>query len=245
VVIAMKRLITLLVFVCLASLAWAQQTKEDVESRMDQASTTFKVINSQAENGIPPEVLKQARCVAIVPSVVKVGFILGGKHGRGVSTCKLPDGSWSAPAFFEITGGSIGAQVGGSSTQLVMIITSEEGKHELYRGKFKFSGGASAVAGPVGNQVSAADAWKLNSGILTYARAEGGLFAGADLGGANFSADDDATLALYGKDINSRDLLTGKVPAPESAHTLLAAVERTQAAAMAKQPNQPKTDNQQ
>jgi lipid-binding SYLF domain-containing protein len=233
-------LFTLLVLVCLASFALADETKQDVEARMDDASTTLKQIVSMPSNkGIPPEVMKQAKCVGIVPSIVKVGLIIGAKHGRGVSTCKLPDGSWSAPAFFTISGGSVGAQAGGSSTQLVMLVMDEAGMHQLYRDKFKFGGEASAVAGPVGDQVSTADAWKLKAQILTYSRSKV-AFAGADLGGSEFSPDAESTEVLYGKDISTRSLLTGKVPAPESAHLLLAAVAQTQASATAKQPEEPK-----
>jgi SH3 domain-containing YSC84-like protein 1 len=244
----MKRGIALLALMCIAYFAWADQTKDDVEDRMDEAASALKEIESTPDKGIPPEVLKEAKCVAIVPSMVKAGFIIGAKHGRGVSTCKLPNGSWSAPAFFEITGGSLGAQAGGANVQLVMMIMNDEGKRHLYRNKFKFGAGATAAAGPVGSDVSTDQAWKMNSEMLTYSRAKG-AFAGVDLGGSNFSSDDDATVALYGKDINSRDLLTGQVPAPASAHNFLAAVQQSQAAAMAQAPakpenNKPEANNQ-
>jgi SH3 domain-containing YSC84-like protein 1 len=253
-----KPLVALLALVFLASFAWAQETKQDAEARIDQAATTLKELANLPDNGIPPKVMSQAKCVAIVPSIVKVGFIIGAKYGAGVATCKLPDGNWSAPAFFKLSGGSVGAQVGGTSTQLVLLAMDIEGVHQFYREQTKFGAEASATAGPVGKDVSTADEWKLNAPVLTYSRSKG-AFAGVDLSGSSFSHDDDATTAYYGKNYSTRALLTaqpveagtaipegehGKVHVTATAYDLLSAVKRTQQAAEAKIPAQPKPNNQ-
>jgi SH3 domain-containing YSC84-like protein 1 len=241
-VIPMKRLITLLVLVCLASLGWADQTKTDVVDRMDSAAKTLQEIEGAPDKGIPGDVLTGAKCVAIVPSLVKGGFVVGGEYGRGVSTCKLPNGHWSAPAFFTISGGSFGLQIGAEGVQLVMMIMNNDGMRHLLQDKFKVGGEASAAAGPVGRDVSASEAWKLNSQILTYSRAKG-AFAGLDLSGSVVEKDVDSTKALYAKDYSATALLTGKVPVPPSAHTFLAAVAHAKAEAVASKNNSNKENN--
>jgi SH3 domain-containing YSC84-like protein 1 len=231
----MKRscIVLLCVFLGLISFAWADQTKTDVEDRLNSAAKSLQEIMSAPDKGVPQEVLEGAKCVAVVPSMIKGGFIFGARHGRGVATCRLPDGRWSAPAFFTITGGSWGAQIGVEDVQLVMMIMNDDGMRQLLQDKFRVGAGASATAGPVGRQVSAAEGWKMNSPILTYSRAHG-LFAGVDLSGAVIERDSDSTRALYGKDLSNTAVLTGNVPAPPAAHVFLAAVEKAKAESLAK-----------
>jgi len=229
----MKRMVALAVLVCLATFAWASQVKTDVEDRLQSASKALQEIENAPDKGIPKEVLRGAKCVAVVPSMLKAGFVFGGKHGRGVATCKLPDGSWSAPAFFTITGGSWGAQIGVEDVQLVMMIMNDDGMRHLLEDKFQIGGSASASAGPVGRQVSADEGWKMNSQILTYSRAKG-LFAGIDLAGTEVERDGDSTKAQYGEDYSNTAVLTGKVPVPSDARGFIATVRNAAAEAVAK-----------
>jgi lipid-binding SYLF domain-containing protein len=219
--------VALIFLASVAGISRADQTKTDVEDRLQSASSTIQQIVDAPDKGIPDEVLKGAKCMAIVPSMIKGAFIFGGKHGRGVSTCKLPDGKWSAPAFFTITGGSWGAQFGVEDVQLVMMIMNDDGMRNLLNNKFQIGAGASAAAGPVGRHATAGTDWKASTQILSYSRAHG-LFAGIDLSGSWIEHDKDSNTALYGKDYTTTELLTGKVPVPAEARSFLAEVRRAE-----------------
>jgi SH3 domain-containing YSC84-like protein 1 len=222
------RIAVLLFLFCGAfSIARADQTKTDVQDRLQSATSTIQQIIDAPDKGIPDEVLKGAKCIAVVPSMIKGAFIFGGKHGRGVSTCRLPDGQWSAPDFFAISGGSWGAQFGVEDVQLIMMVMTDDGMRHLLNAKFQVGGTASAAAGPVGRHASAGTDWKANTEILTYSRAHG-LFAGIDLSGSWIEHDKDSTVAQYGKDYTNTELLTGKVPVPADAHAFLAEVRRAE-----------------
>jgi SH3 domain-containing YSC84-like protein 1 len=207
--------------------ARADQTKTDVVERLQSSTTTIQQIIDAPDKGIPDEVFKGAKCVAVVPSMIKGAFIFGGKHGRGLSSCRLPDGSWSAPAFFTISGGSWGAQIGVEDIQLVMMIMNDEGMKDLLQNKFQIGAGASAAAGPVGRHASAGTDWKASTEILTYSRAHG-LFAGIDLDGSWIEHDKDSTTAMYGQDYTTTEILTGKVPPPAEAQTFLAEIRKAE-----------------
>ena len=166
------------------------------------------------DKGIPDEVLSHAKCIAIVPNLVKGGFVFGGKHGRGVATCRTADG-WSAPAFISVGGGSWGLQIGVEGVDLVMIM-NDKGMQQLLSSKFQISGEGSAAAGPVGRHASAGTDWKLDTQMLTYSRSKG-AFAGLTMEGAVIQQDSDSTTAIYGKDIAFKSILLGKVPTPEVA----------------------------
>ena len=225
----MKEKIAVLLLFCASAVgaARADQSKTDVVERLQSSGTTMQQIIEAPDKGIPDEVLKGAKCIAVVPSMIKGAFIFGGKHGRGVSTCRLPDGNWSAPAMFMITGGSWGAQIGVEDIQLIMMIMNDEGMKNLLHDKFQVGGNASATAGPVGRHASAGTDWKAETQILTYSRAHG-LFAGIDLDGSWIEKDKDSTQALYGRNFTVTELLTGKVAAPESAQPFLAQVRRAE-----------------
>jgi lipid-binding SYLF domain-containing protein len=171
------------------------------------------------DKGIPEEVLEHARCVAVVPHLLKGGFVFGAENGRGVATCRTASG-WSAPAFFVITGGSWGLQIGVEGVDLVMIIQNERGMQQLISSGFQIGGDASAAAGPVGRHASADTDWKLNTEILTYSRARG-AFAGITLTGASIRRDDDSMRAIYGRHASTRSVLRGNVAVPASADTFL------------------------
>jgi len=190
-------------------------TRADVMDRLNDASSDLIRLTEAPDKGIPKTILSEAKCVAIVPSLVKGGFIFGAHHGRGVATCRVGR-HWSAPAFFSITGGSWGAQIGIQGTDLVMLFMSEEGARKLLNANLKLGADASAAAGPWGRDASANTNWKLNTGILTYSRARG-LFVGATLNGASVRADYDAIRLFYGRMYTFRDLLQGRIPPPDDA----------------------------
>ena len=205
--------------------AGADQSKNEVKTRLDAATATLHELSATPDKGIPDEVYKSAKCIAVVPHLVKGAFIFGGKHGRGLATCRTPDGGWSAPAFFTISGGSWGLQIGAESTDLVMMIMTDEGAKHLLENKFQVGADASGAAGPVGRHASAGVDWKLDTQILTYSRSKG-LFAGIDLDGSWIEHDSDSTKAIYSKDRTNEELLTGKVPVPTEAKTFIAEVAR-------------------
>jgi len=229
----MRKLLVVLLLAGLSSFAWGEQTKTDVDERLQSAADVLRSIENAPDHGIPNEVFTGAKCVAVVPSMIKGGFILGGRHGRGVATCRLANGHWSAPAFFTVTGGSWGAQIGVEDVQLVMMFMNDEGMRHLLSDKFQVGGEVSAAAGPVGREASAGTGWKLNSEILTYSRSKG-LFAGAELGGTQVERDGDSTKAYYGRDLANKTVLDGHVRPPASAHVFLSAVARTKDAAVDK-----------
>ena len=198
---------------------------------MDHAGAVLHEIMSAPDRGIPEEVLEHAKCIAVVPHMLKGGFIFGAENGRGVVTCRTENG-WSAPSFFTITGGSWGLQIGVEGVDLVMIIQGDRGIQRLIDSKFQIGGDASAAAGPVGRHATADTDWKLNTEILTYSRARG-LFAGLTLTGADVRRDDDSTEAIYGHEISTRRILRGDIAVPASAHSFLDAVRDAKAQAIA------------
>lgn len=198
--------------------------RADVLNRLSDSGKDLTELTSAGDQGIPDTILASAKCVAIVPDMVKGGFVIGAQHGRGVATCRTANG-WSAPAFFTLTGGTWGAQIGAESVDLVMLFMTQEGADKLLQSNWKIGGEAGVAAGPIGREASANTDWKLRSQILTYSRARG-LFAGLDLSGANVRQDDDSTKAFYGQNYDFRTLLTGKVPAPAQARPFLASVRQ-------------------
>jgi lipid-binding SYLF domain-containing protein len=230
----MKRQIVALTAVLgVASIGWAagDTPREAATDRMDKAAEVLHQIMNAGDKGIPEEVLEHAKCVAVVPHMVKGGFVLGAEGGRGVATCRTDHG-WSAPAFFSVEGGSWGLQIGVEGIDLVMIIQNDKGMEQLLNSKFKIGADASAAAGPVGRHASADTDWKMDAEILTYSRAKG-VFAGLTLNGAAVHEDKDSMKAVYGADASEREVLTGKVPPPASAHAFLAAVRGAKAEASA------------
>ena len=211
----MKKLVAFLCVVGLATFSWAATAKEDSAERLRLASEVLTQMAQAPDKGIPEEVLSHAKCIAIVPHLVKGGFVFGGKHGRGVATCRTAEG-WSAPAFISVGGGSWGLQIGVEGVDLIMLIMNDKGMQQLLSSKFQVSGEGSAAAGPVGRHASAGTDWKLDTQMLTYSRSKG-AFAGLTLEGAVIQQDSDSTTAVYGKDVAFKSILTGKVPAPEMA----------------------------
>jgi SH3 domain-containing YSC84-like protein 1 len=209
------------VAVLLANMAWAT-AKEDSVERLQKSADVLKEIMGAPDKGIPEEVLNDAKCIVVVPHLIKAGFIVGGKHGRGVASCRTAT-AWSAPAFISVGGGSGGLQIGAEGVDLVMLVMNDKGLQHLLSSKFQLSGEGSAAAGPVGRHASAGTDWKMNAELLTYSRSKG-AFAGLTLEGAVVEQDADSTTAIYGRDVPFRKVLTGGVTPPSAAAPFMAAV---------------------
>ncbi|HMG86167.1 MAG TPA: lipid-binding SYLF domain-containing protein [Terracidiphilus sp.] len=227
----MKKAITFVALLSLTSIGWAGTNREATNDRLDHAGSVLHEIMAAPDKGIPQEVLEHAKCVAVVPHLLKGGFVFGAENGRGVATCRTPDG-WSAPIFFAITGGSWGLQIGVEGVDLVMIIQNERGMKQLLSSRFELGADASAAAGPVGRHASADTDWKMDAEILTYSRARG-AFAGLTLNGASIRHDEDSTRAVYGHDVSNARILKGEVAMPGEAHSFLEAVRNAKAQAVA------------
>jgi SH3 domain-containing YSC84-like protein 1 len=225
-----KKVMLAVALLSLAVPAWARSDREATDDRMNHAGRVLGEIMAAPDSGIPEEVMEHAKCIAVVPHLLKGGFVFGAENGRGVATCRTAHG-WSAPAFFAITGGSWGLQIGVEGVDLVMVIQNQRGMQRLLSSQFQLGGDASAAAGPVGRHASANTDWKLNTEILTYSRARG-AFAGLTLTGASIRRDNDSMFAIYGHR-GTRAVLTGRVAAPASAGAFLTAVRGAKAQAVA------------
>ena len=227
----MKKAIALTAILSLTSIGWAATDRDATNDRLDHAGSVLHEIMAAPDKGIPEEVLEHAKCIAVVPHMIKGGFVFGAENGRGVATCRSENG-WSAPMFFAITGGSWGLQIGIEGVDLVMIIQNERGMRQLLSSKFSLGADASAAAGPVGRHASANTDWKLDAEILTYSRAKG-AFAGLTLNGASIRHDEDSTKAIYGRNVSNRRILRGEVNMPAGARSFLDAVRSAKAQAVA------------
>jgi lipid-binding SYLF domain-containing protein len=209
-----------------ATLCWAAADKDqsDIQKRINNSATVLTEIMATPDKAIPDGIMNDAKCIAVVPSMVKVAIGFGGNHGKGVVTCRTGNG-WSAPAPITITGGSWGLQLGGQAIDLVMVVTNEQGMQHLLSSKFKLGADASAAAGPVGRDAAADTDVKMRAEVLTYSRARG-LFAGIDLSGAVIHQDKDETRILFGKMVPFETILSGKVAAPEGSGLFLTAVKK-------------------
>ena len=222
----MKRFLAVCVLLCVATAAVAAESDDEnkAEDRIKAAAKVLDEIQSAPDQGVPEEVLGSAECVAIVPSMLKGGFIVGARYGRGVASCRTPKG-WSAPAFFIVQGGSIGLQIGGQAVDLVMLIMNQNGMRNLLSSKFKLGADASVAAGPVGRHASADTDWKLQAQVLSYSRARG-AFAGLELSGAAIKQDKDSTREFYNRMVPFKTALTGTIDAPANAYPLLSTLAK-------------------
>jgi SH3 domain-containing YSC84-like protein 1 len=187
--------------------------------RLRNAGDDLKQLMNAPDNAIPQDVLSDAKCIAVVPDMVKGGFVFGANHGRGVATCRTGKG-WSQPAFFAVTGGTWGAQIGVESVDLVMVFLGDAGMQQLLSSQFKLGAEAGVAGGPVGREAQASTDWKLKNKILVYSRTKG-LFAGINLSGAAVKPDDDSTRAYYGKLVSSHETLMGQGPRNENSNLFL------------------------
>src|SRR5277367_3621448 len=227
----MKKIMFVLAALSLGSMCWAASAREDATERLDNSTAVLHEIMGMPDKGIPEEVLEHAKCVAVIPHMVKGGFVFGAKGGKGVATCRTADG-WSAPAFITISGGSWGLQIGVEAVDVVLIIQNDKGMQRLLSSNFQIGGDASAAAGPVGRHAEAGTDWKMDTEILTYSRAKG-VFAGLTLEGASLRQDTDSRHAFYEGDVTTRALLLGRVPVPAAAQPFLAEVHHAKVQAIA------------
>lgn len=226
-----NKIVALFLALCVAGFtvqfAAAQNNSSDetsIDKRLHTSAAVLDEIMKTPDKSIPDKVMASAKCVVVIPSMVRIAIGFGGEHGKGVATCRTAHG-WSAPAPVTITGGSWGLQFGGEAVDVVMMVMSERGADDLLSSKFKIGVGASAAAGPIGRDAAAGTNYKFQAEILTYARSRG-IFAGIDLSGSVLEQDKDETALLYGKVIPFREILAGKVPPPHGSHTFEEAVAK-------------------
>lgn len=204
--------------------SWAGTSRTQEVRRTQAAATVLDEIMATPDKGIPEEIMESAECVAVVPSMLNGGFIVGARYGKGVATCRTESG-WSAPVPLQIAGGSGGLQIGGEAVDLVMIVTNKNGLHDLLSSKFKLGADISAAAGPVGRHAEGTTDWKMRAKVLTYSRSRG-IFAGVALDGAAITQDWDSTRAFYGRRVPFDLILTDQVAPPEGSREFLVAVKK-------------------
>jgi SH3 domain-containing YSC84-like protein 1 len=220
----MKRLFALL---CLAGMSlpvFAASDKAALDARMENARTVIDEVMQTPDKGIPDSIVKQATCIAVVPSLKKGAFIIGAQYGQGVVTCRTGRG-WSGPVFIRMAGGSFGFQIGGEGTDLVLVAVNDKGLQDLLKSKFKIGGDASAAAGPVGRNAQASTDLSLKAELLTYSRSKG-LFAGIDLDGTTVSQNTDDTTLLYGAPHTFEEILKGNVLPTEDSKPFLRTIAK-------------------
>ena len=208
--------------------------KKDTKT-LQEASAVLNALTNAPDKGIPQELLAKANCILIFPNVAKGAFVVGGKAGKGVASCRLADGKMSPPAFYEVGGASIGWQIGGQTADMVLLIMNDSGVSHLLADKFAIGGEAAATAGPVGRTAQAATDAQLRAGILSWSRSQG-LFVGAALDGSVVKPDKEANEALYGSPVSGADILVNaKVTTPPQAKSLMQTIRRHMAAAAAQE----------
>ena len=223
----MKKVLFLTLILSFCALLWAVDESPKESKATDRAQAAADVLNEiqgAPDKGIPQEVLGSAQCVAVVPSMLKGGFIVGAKYGRGLASCRGSKG-WSAPAFFVVQGGSFGFQIGGQAVDLVMLIMNDEGMNRLLSSKFALGADASVAAGPVGRHAEANTDWKMRAQVLTYSRARG-VFAGVSLNGAVVKQDKDSTREFYGHMVTFPAALKGEIDPPAEANAFLSSLAK-------------------
>lgn len=205
--------------VCLCFLltlsAAAASSREDLQARIDAAKLVLDQIMAAQDSTIPLNILQQATCVGVVPGLIKGAFLVGAQYGQGIVTCRTGHG-WSAPVFIRMAGGSFGFQIGGQSTDLILVAVNDRGFQDLLKSKFKIGGDASAAAGPVGRSGQASTDWKMGAELLSYSRNKG-LFAGIDLDGTSVSQNSDDTEIYFGQSHSFESILKGNVEVPSGA----------------------------
>jgi lipid-binding SYLF domain-containing protein len=204
-------------------MAFAASEKEHAVKIINESATVFNEIMSAPDKGIPKNILDKAQCIGIIPGLKRAGFIVGGKYGKGVLTCRTADG-WSAPSIVRVEGGSIGFQIGAGETDLVFVVQNKSGQDKLMQDKFTVGGDASVMAGPVGRTGTAQTDAMMHAEILSYSRARG-VFAGISLEGATMRPERDQIAALYGTPVSQHDILMGKVARPPEARPLYSTLQ--------------------
>ena len=217
-----------LIIIMVAALAFTPLLAKDNEpaKRLDAAATVFSEVMATPDRSIPRDLLENAHCIVIVPDLKTAAFVFGGKYGKGYMSCRNKSGpGWSAPGTVRIEGGSVGFQIGGSSTDLIMLVMNERGADKLLSSKFTLGAEGSVAAGPVGRTATAQTDAQMHADILSWSRSQG-LFAGLALEGATLRQDLDDNATLYGKKLENRDIVTKGVRPPKEATKLIALLNR-------------------
>ena len=213
---------------CVLLIAGTLYAANKEQKRLENSGVVMQEIINTPEN-IPREILEKADCVIVFPSVLKAAFVVGGSYGRGAMVCRTGGefkGPWGAPAMYALEGGSIGFQIGGQATDLILLIMNERGASSILNSKVKLGADASVAAGPLGRDASADTDAYLRSEVLSYSRSRG-LFAGVSLEGSTLRPDDDATADVYGRKLTAREIvLGGKVRTPASGRHLVAVLQK-------------------
>jgi lipid-binding SYLF domain-containing protein len=209
-----NKILIALVVLLSTTAALAGDRADDVE-RLQSGATVIKEIMSAPDSGVPEEVIDNAKCIAVIPSMLKAAFGVGGAYGKGVASCRTDKG-WSAPAFFSLRGGSFGFQIGGQAADIIMLVMNDEGMNNLLESKFKLGADASVAAGPVGRHADASTDWKMRAQVLTYSRTRG-IFAGISLNGAVLTQHKDDTRDFYGRMVPFKTILRGNIASPKEA----------------------------
>jgi lipid-binding SYLF domain-containing protein len=225
-----KSLVSILAIASSMSIAaFAADREIKVNDRLDASAETLTDMMRASDKGIPQDLLDKARCVVVVPGMKKAGFILGAKYGRGFAACRRHSGSgWGAPAAMRVEGGSVGFQIGGSETDVVLLVMNDGGMRHLLSDKFTLGGEATAAAGPVGRDASAQTDAMMNAEMLSYSRSRG-LFAGISLEGATLRPDGETNRELYGHDVTNHEILSGDFATPAAAGRFERALNRDSA----------------
>jgi lipid-binding SYLF domain-containing protein len=210
----MNKILISLVVLLSTTAALAGDRADDIE-RLRSGATVIKEIMSAPDAGVPDEIINNSKCIAVIPSMLKAAFGVGGAYGKGVASCRTEKG-WSAPAFFSVKGGSFGFQIGGQAADIVMIIMNDEGMNNLLQSKFKLGADASVAAGPVGRHADASTDWKMRAQVLTYSRTRG-VFAGISLNGAVITEHKEDTRDFYGRMVPFNTILRGNIASPQEA----------------------------
>lgn len=204
--------------------AFGASDKAKLDERLTGAEAVIKEVMATPDKGIPQSILAGASCVVVVPGFKKGAFVVGAQYGQGAATCRTSKG-WSAPVFVQLAGGSFGFQIGGQSTDLVLVAMNQNGLQEMLKNKFKIGGDAAAAAGPVGRNAQAGTDWKLNAEFLSYSRSKG-LFAGVDLNGTVLSQNQEDTRTFYGADLPYDQVLKGSQATPAAAQPFVRTVAK-------------------
>lgn len=220
----MKKLIAFLCMAAFTATAFAASSRADLTDRLEKARLVVNELSQTPDKGIPNQIMEKAVCVAVVPSMKKAAFGIGGQYGQGVVTCRTGHG-WSAPVFIRLAGGSYGFQIGAKATDLVMVAMNQQGMQALLKSKFKIGADASAAAGPVGREAAANTSINMSAELLTYSRAKG-LFAGIDLDGTSVSQNQDDTDVFYSHHYEFSQILDGHVAVPAGARPFVRTVAR-------------------
>jgi len=208
----MKSRLVAIAFALLTMTTLTAQAGEEENKRAENSIRVLKEIMMAPDKSIPKDLLQNAHAIAVIPDVIKAGFVVGGRHGDGLISVKTRDGTWSNPSFVSLTGGSVGFQAGVSSTDIVLVFRTQRGVDSIVNGKFTLGADASAAAGPVGRSATASTDAQLKAEIYSYSRSRG-LFAGAALDGSAITIDNDANQAVYGSGVTARRIFEGGVTA--------------------------------